>query len=229
MTMADTFIDNTTKVTPHHEVKSGGLGIVIGSLIAGPLGAIVGGSLGVMNGHQQSQNDSLNDQKNVISELENELSLKMAALSNAQDINQQSLTTINTLKTTMHNAEQHYNENVIQFVESYQLDLYFMTNSNDMTDHAQHGLKKLAKLLAQNENVHANIESHSDWRGSDDINCALAAERLGNVVDYLTQVGSNQSQLLTTNYGEHANLNEGAWGEELFYDRRVTITLSYFE
>lgn len=106
--------------------------------------------------------------------------------------------------------------------------MYFLTNSKNIEAHAQQGLLKLATLLKNNPNIKARIEAHSDWRGSDDVNFQIAQNRLDAVSHYLSLYGSNSSQLLLTNYSENQNKHNGSWGEELFYDRRVTITLSSF-
>lgn len=236
ITMADNFYQNNSNTNQsHHEVTSGGIGLVIGTLAAGPLGAIIGGSLGVMNGHQQAQGELITQQDLTISQLEQELTLQMTSLAQ----HKQQLTTtkehfqisqksVQKLETEQQQSKQKHRGDLINFANSYQFDVYFMTNSTLVSDHSQQGLLKLASLLTNNQHIHANIEAHSDWRGSDDVNNLLAEKRLTAISQQLIQAGSRQEQLLTTNYGEYSNINQGSWGEELFYDRRVTITLSYF-
>jgi len=228
--MADSFyLPEPGQNKTHHEATAGGIGLVIGSLAGGPLGAIIGGSMGVMTGHQQTKTDTITAQQQSISELEQTLSKTMNQLSQSQQATQLSQTKIKTLEDELQQFQQQHREELIQFANSYQFDIYFMTNSHVITAHAQQGLVSLAKLLKNNKHIYANIESHSDWRGSNDANCLLARQRLSAVSDQLVLAGTQSEKILATSYGEHANVNEGSWGDELFFDRRVTITLNYFE
>jgi len=118
---------------------------------------------------------------------------------------------------------------MIQLANSYQLDIYFTTNSSVVEHQGQSGLAKLAELLKDNPSIYAELEAYSDWRGTHDSNYILADKRLEAVSQLLKQGGCNTEQLLSTSYGEDAGNNDGSWGEELFYDRRVTVTLRYFE
>jgi len=228
--MADSFYnDESVVVGTHHEATAGGVGLIIGGLAGGPLGAIIGGSMGVMTGNNQTKNDTIEQQRVSISELENDLSIKISKLSKLTQSHQLSKQKIQILEVAEQQSQQTHRGELIEFANSYQYDIYFMTNSDVISAHAQQGLIKLAELLQSNDHVYANIEAHSDWRGSDDVNCLLARQRLTAVTDQLLQAGGQSDHMMATSYGEHANVNQGSWGEELFYDRRVTITLSYFE
>ena len=210
--------------TSHHEATAGGVGLVAGSLIAGPLGAIIGGSLGVLSGYQQTQTNTITEQQHFITELELDLALINTELS-------QSKVKISQLESTQQQLQdsiQHYDTNVGSLLSSYHFDTYFLSNRDDIQVQAQYGLLKLASLLKNNPNITAHIEAHSDWRGSNDHNFLLAQNRLDSVAQYLSIQGVNNAQLQSTNYGENKNMQTGLWGEELFYDRRVTITLSDF-
>jgi len=228
--MADSFYPaSSSTAKTYHQASVGGVGLLIGGLAGGPIGAIIGGSMGVMTGHQQTTAQSLNLQQQSIAALEKDLSLTMTKLSDAQQSSQQAQTVIRKLQAETEQIHQLQREQLMQFATSYQFDVYFMTNSNVISMHAQQGLTKLAALLKSNEQLYANIEAHSDWRGSNDDNCLLAKQRLSAVTTRLLDDGSVAEQLLATSYGEQGNVHQDSWGDELFYDRRVTITLSYFE
>lgn len=230
MSMAESFYPtDSVKPQTHHEAISGGIGLVVGSIAAGPLGAIIGGSMGVMAGNQQSKTETITSQQHSISRLEQDLEHIMAELAQSKITTQTAQSTIEILESDKQDSQQQHRAEQIQFANSYQFDIYFMTNSHSITHHSQQGLIKLAQLLQENEHIYANIEAHSDWRGSDDANCLLARQRLSAVTQHLIEAGGHQDQLLATSYGEHANSNQGVWGDELFYDRRVTISLNYFE
>lgn len=220
--------ENIEQSSTHHEATAGGIGLVAGTIIAGPFGAIIGGSMGAMTGHHQTQKETISlqqqkivTQQQTITELENEISEIIDNLTKSEK-NAQSITSNFDL------AQQQRIDDLNQFATSYQLDIYFLTNSSDIHPQAQQGLAKLTTLLQRHPQLQANIEAHSDWRGSSDKNCLLAKQRLTQVNNNLTQAGVNPSQLLATNYGEQQNYDTSSWGEPLFYDRRVTISLTYF-
>ncbi len=224
LTMADPIDQSLPATTSQHEVTNGGVGLIAGSLIAGPLGAIIGGSIGVLTGHQQTQSETLTEQQKFIADLELDLNIINTELS-------QSKLKISQLESTqlqIENKLQQHNKTVKNIVSGYQFDLYFLSNSDMIQSHAQQGLLKLATLLKNNPTITARIEAHSDWRGSSDDNFQLAQIRLDAVAHYLRLQGIDNAQLQTTNYGENKNMHRGSWGDELFYDRRVTITLICF-
>ncbi|HDY86045.1 hypothetical protein LCGC14_0950100 [marine sediment metagenome] len=212
-----------------HEATSGGVGLVVGALAAGPLGAIIGGSMGVLVGNQQSKAETITMQSHAISELEQELSQITIELDKSEKTLQTAHANIEKLELSQQQFSKKHREDLIQFSNSYQFDIYFLTNGAMINAHAQQGLNKLAELLRNNPNIHADIEAHSDWRGTNDANNQLASQRLSAVSNQLAQAGTQSNQLLTTNYGEQSNEHRGSWDEALFYDRRVTITLRYFE
>ena len=57
--MADSFNESST----HHEAAIGSIGLIAGTIVAGPFGAIIGGSLGVMTGHHQTQTETISTQQ----------------------------------------------------------------------------------------------------------------------------------------------------------------------
>jgi len=220
--------ENIKETSSHHEATGAGIGLLAGSLIGGPIGAIIGGSMGVMNGYNQTQTETIKEQqqrltsqKDSINQLEQELSQISLNLAEAEK-------TVEQLMAKKERSQSQHGDVISQFAESYQFDIYFLTNSSDVHPQAQQGLRKLAELLQAHPQLQANLEAHSDWRGSNDDNCLLAKQRLAQVNNTLTQTGVNPSQLLATNYGEQQNYDTTSWDENLFYDRRVTISLTYF-
>lgn len=213
----------------HHEATIGSVGLLVGTLAGGPLGALIGGSMGVMVGNHQTKTKTISTQKQTISDLEQELSQIITELDQSKITTQTAQSELKILTLSQYQLLQQHREDIIQFSNSYQYDIYFLTNSSSLTAHVKRGLVKLADLLKNNPYIHANIEAHSDWRGSNDANFLLANQRLSTVSNQLSQGGTLSNQLLTTNYGELANNHNGGSDEALFYDRRVTITLSFFE
>jgi outer membrane protein OmpA-like peptidoglycan-associated protein len=234
--MADNFYSqspaqlNSSQINKsQHEATSGGIGLIVGTIAAGPLGAIIGGSMGVLVGNQQNKAETITMQTHTISKLEQELSQITAELDKSEKTLQTAYANIEKLELSQQQLSNQHREDLIQFSNSYQLDIYFLTNNATINIHAQQGLNKLAEFLRNNPNIYTDIEAHSDWRGTNDANNQLANQRLVAVSNQLIQAGTQSNQLLTTNYGEQSNEHRGSWDEALFYDRRVTITLRYFE
>lgn len=63
-------------------------------------------------------------------------------------------------------------------------------------------LEKDAKWLESNPQVKIQIEGHSDERGTDEYNLALGERRAKSVVNFLTNLGVNPSQISFISYGE---------------------------
>ena len=213
----------------HYEAAIGGVGLLVGTLAGGPIGGLIGGSMGILVGDQQTKAETVSIQKQTISDLEQELSQIITELDQSKITVQSAQLELKILTLSKYQLLQQHREDIIKFSNIYQYDIYFVTNSSSLTAHSQQGLIKLADLLKNNPKIHANIEAHSDWRGTNDANFLLAKQRLSTVSNQLSHGGTPSNQLLATNYGEDANNHNGRSGEALFYDRRVTITLSFFE
>lgn len=226
--MANPVYQPETQNTTHYEATAGSIGLIAGSLVAGPFGAIIGGSLGVFAGHQQTQTETITEQRHFITELEQDLTVINQALAQLELQIVQLESSQQHSENEFHQSQQAYDDKIKQFLTSYQFDVYFLSNSAIVPPHVQQGLLKLANLLNNYPEIEARVEAHSDWRGSDDANFQLAQARLDSITGYLSLNGVKNSQLLATNYGENKNMNNGSWGEYLFYDRRVTITLNHF-
>jgi len=226
--MANPIYQTETPTKTHHEASIGGVGLLVGSLAAGPFGAIIGGSLGVFAGHQQSQDETITEQQHFITELEHDLEIINTELSQSKSSLSQLESNQKQLEDEFEQAQKNYDNSIQEHISSYQFDIYFLSYSETIHSQAQQGLSKLAVLLKNNPNIQANIEAHSDWRGSDEANYHVAQKRLDSITNELALNGVDAHQLLATNYGEDTSVNQGSWGEELVYDRRVTITLTDF-
>jgi outer membrane protein OmpA-like peptidoglycan-associated protein len=63
-------------------------------------------------------------------------------------------------------------------------------------------LDDLANYLTLNNQIYIQINSHTDFRGSDDYNERLSKERAKSCVDYLIEKGIDPARLMSEGYGE---------------------------
>ena len=63
-------------------------------------------------------------------------------------------------------------------------------------------LDKLYDFLELNQNLEVEINSHTDFRGSDSYNQKLSARRAKSCVDYLLTKGVSKDRLTSKGYGE---------------------------
>ncbi|PCJ31936.1 MAG: hypothetical protein COA90_04770 [Gammaproteobacteria bacterium] len=214
---------------PHHEMTSGGIGLVLGAMAGGPIGAFIGGSMGVMTGNNQTKSETITEQHVSIQQLEADLSTLMTTLSEEKLNTRTAQHKVRQLEQNKQFSSQQHRADLMAVINSYQLDIHFTTKNHAISEHSLDGLNKLAQLLHANPHINAHLEAHSDWRGTESENYLLATKRLDAVYDILLLSSVDDSKIISTNYGENLGINKGSYGEALFFDRRVTITLSYFE
>lgn len=89
-------------------------------------------------------------------------------------------------------------------------NIYYALGSATIEKRAKNGLKKLAILMNDNPEISVEIGSHTDSRGSDDMNMDLSKRRARNVVEYLIQKGVESNRLIAKGYGEDQLVNECA-------------------
>jgi peptidoglycan-associated lipoprotein len=84
-------------------------------------------------------------------------------------------------------------------------------------------LAQHAEYLQAHPEQHVRIEGHSDARGTDAYNVALAARRAGAVREYLIQQGVNSKQIAIVSYGKSKPLDPGAGEDAWEKNRRVEL------
>lgn len=94
-------------------------------------------------------------------------------------------------------------------------DIFFEFNSFDLSDDARATLRAAADWLRDHPVVRAEIEGHSDERGTSEYNLALGAKRAYAAKDFLISMGIAEHRLSTISYGEEIPVcreaNEQCW------------------
>ncbi len=81
-------------------------------------------------------------------------------------------------------------------------DIYFDFDSHSLSADARETLRANANWLKSNPAARAEIEGHSDERGTNEYNLALGAKRAQTAKDFLATLGVTAERLSTISYGE---------------------------
>jgi peptidoglycan-associated lipoprotein len=81
-------------------------------------------------------------------------------------------------------------------------DIYFEFDSHNLSGDAREVLRANANWLKSNPASRAEIEGHSDERGTNEYNLALGAKRAQTAKDFLATLGVTADRLSTISYGE---------------------------
>ena len=81
-------------------------------------------------------------------------------------------------------------------------NIFFDFDKATLRPESAESLNELAALLTDNPHVTIEIGAHCDYKGNDDYNLRLSAERAQSVVDYLIASGIASDRLTAKGYGE---------------------------
>jgi len=109
--------------------------------------------------------------------------------------------------------------------------IYYDFNSFKLTNQSKRELDRVAIVLQDNPSLQVELRSHTDSRGSEEINDNLSNARAKSVYDYLTSKGTNTLRLKYKGYGESRLLNRCKDGiecsdEEHAVNRRTEYIIS---
>ena len=109
--------------------------------------------------------------------------------------------------------------------------IYYEVNSFQLTAQSKRELDRVAIVLQDNPSLQVELGSHTDSRGSDEINRNLSNARAKSVYDYLASKGINRARMKYKGYGETRLLNRCKDGiecsdEEHAVNRRTEYIIS---
>lgn len=95
--------------------------------------------------------------------------------------------------------------------------VYFDYDRADLSEDARATLEAKVPVLQANPSIRLRVAGHTDARGSDEYNMALAQRRAAAVQRYLADRGVDASRLEIVSFGEErpavAGENESAWAQ----------------
>jgi peptidoglycan-associated lipoprotein len=193
-----------------------GSGIIVGAVVAGPIGAAIAGIFGLFIA------DDINDENRLVltkEELDNKNQELIALQQNYQD----SITSANQQIAAMDIAMTQATQPVTPTLEA---NIQFKTASFLVEDHYKSQLDGLASELRKNPGLTIELSGFADQRGDSAYNQVLSQQRAKSVKDYLVSQFVNANQVLTQSFGESELVSESDNFEDNFFDRRVLLKVS---
>ncbi|MCE9678872.1 sortase-associated OmpA-like protein PdsO [Shewanella sp. AS1] len=196
-----------------------GSGVLLGAVVAGPVGAIIGAVTGGFIGQSvadEAQIASLQtqleqDQTQIALLTQEKQSLKSQVGQTAQ------------LKQELQLLKQRQS---MQFEElALGLNVQFKTGSSEVEPHFQEQLDDIAEVMLMLPKLKLDLTGYADRRGDSNYNQALSEQRVAEVRSYLEQQGVERARLAAKAYGASLPVKTEQSMENDFFDRRVTIKL----
>ena len=105
-------------------------------------------------------------------------------------------------------------------------DIFFEFDKYDLDSDSRRILQGNAEFLKRNQDLHVEIQGHSDERGTNNYNIALGERRAQSTKKYLVSQGVDSSNVSVISYGEEKpfcfNSVETCW----FQNRRAHFMVS---
>nr|WP_297347205.1 sortase-associated OmpA-like protein PdsO [uncultured Glaciecola sp.] len=190
-----------------------GSGIIVGAVVAGPIGAAIAGLFGLFIA------DDIND-GNRLALTKEELNNTNQELIVLQQSYQDSIASANQKIATMDSAMTQVIQGVMPTLEA---NIQFKTASFLVEDHYKSQLDGLASELRKNPKLKIELSGFADQRGESTYNQVLSQQRAKSVKDYLVSQFANENQVLTQSFGESELVSESDNFEDNFFDRRVLL------
>ena len=194
------------------------LGAILGGLIAGPPGAIIGATGGILFGHRNAEI------KNKIALMKDEILKKDIAIADlSQRLSDQEVKNLNTL----HPAGFENKQSLLNKLKSeLSYTVYFRTDQVEINEEDRQYLNKLSKLIMNIPEISVLLHAHTDPRGTIIYNRKLSQERAEKVAAELIQSGIKAHRIHQHAYGEAKAKSRSGDLEGYYFDRKVVINLT---
>jgi len=200
-----------------------GSGLVMGALVAGPIGAIVASVAGIFVAKHVNVNDDL---ENLTLTLDQEHLNSKQALARARcEYRKKLQAVIEEFEEDMFALEQEYNAASIHQAKNLLMSLQFSTGSSDIAPHYQEQVASLANILNNAPELKIDLSGYTDLTGESELNQTLSLARVNSVKQLLMAQGVNEEQIAIFAFGENAPVVASDDQEVSFYDRRVVLKL----
>lgn len=103
--------------------------------------------------------------------------------------------------------------------------VFFEFDSAQLTPNSQSILDDVAKALAGQPTIRAEVAGHTDWKGPSDYNLDLSQRRADSVKQYLTDKGTDGDRLETRGYGESKPIADNTTADGRAQNRRVELNV----
>jgi sortase system peptidoglycan-associated protein len=222
--------DKTT--SDNYMVPGIGAGALTGTLIAGPVGFIIGALVGGFAGSSQEA-DETNTQTSATTEetsssdtqlvqshpqMENKSAPEESTQSAGIQVAQ--LGTITLPETSISEHEE-----IMDIITAdLSLDIYFRSGSTDIETFYPARLDAVAKLINSMDQLEIQLDGYTDRRGNKEKNIQLANQRIENVRKQLVHAGVNENRIISKAHGEMKMVSSPGDLEAYTFDRKVVIS-----
>jgi peptidoglycan-associated lipoprotein len=203
---------STSKTEKTNELVGLSSGVVIGSLIAGPIGGAVAGLFGIMIADDVNGDKRLSQSKLQLQQKEHDLIVMQQRYSEAEA----------RAAILMASLDKSLEQNL----PALHSNIQFKTASAALETHYQTELDLVAASLRSNPKLQLRVSGYADQRGDSDYNQNLSEQRAQTIKAYLLAQGVAAEQINTQGYGEKVLVSAAPQAEQYFFDRRVTLDLS---
>ena len=234
--MSDDNINSNDSTSETYLYPGMGVGAATGTIIAGPVGLVIGGIIGALVGSNQevSSDDTASDtqEHSLASKTQDEVivsdnislspaSTESAAPTNENSIQLAQLGPVSPVITDNENTAREELMNIL--VTDLSLDVYFRSGSTDIEKFYPARLSAIADLVNTMGDLELHLDGYTDRRGNRQQNMALANERIQKVREQLVSAGVDENRIVSKAFGE-AKMKSSAGNLEAYtFDRRVVI------
>ncbi len=202
-------------------------GAVLGGLVAGPPGAFIAASLGILTASVENEHDKKELLAAQLEQNQQELLALQEQQAELQNRYQLALQEIesNRLQNVRFTSQSTTQQGYTICCEDTALALHFTTNSYALEQHYREDIEQLADLANQDDQTIVLINGYADKRGNSFDNQKLSEQRVESVRQALLELGVNPNNIQTRAFGDTRPLEQNANLESLFFDRRVNVEL----
>ena len=198
-----------------------GVGVVLGAIVAGPLGAILTGVTGHFIAKHINANEEVDYLSHNLAEQQNTADLQIAQQQRL--LEQKLLQVEQEYQSELMSLEQNYRSAKQIKAEQLLMSLQFSTGSSDIAPHYQEQVAVLAQLLNSDSNLSVDLSGYTDLQGEEDRNQQLSKARVETVKELLMAQGVAEDRIQSFAYGEDSPIVANHQDEVSFYDRRVVL------
>ncbi|OFC69947.1 hypothetical protein BFC18_15300 [Alteromonas confluentis] len=193
-----------------------GTGMVVGAVIAGPIGAGVAGILGAMIGENKAATEALTDSREELAASQAALTASQKELFAVRD----SLNELQQQATITHVGLTSFPNEQVMAMESA---IQFKTGSENIEALYTEQLDLIAKALRSHKGLAVRLTGYADYRGDSDFNQLLSEQRANAVKTALTERGVSSEQISLLAVGEAGSTSNSP--ESTFFDRKVVMQI----
>jgi len=212
--------DEAVHESGHQEQIGLGAGALLGAIVGGPPGLILGAFGGALIGRTQDADEQLADQQHEL--LDNQQ--RIAQLRRGQQQHDR------RIAANLQLARQHQATLATIIAKGMSYTVQFRSDSAHLEPHYQRDLQQLAQAVAMFRDLPyrptVHLTGHADPRGSDRHNLELSQRRVEVVRAYLLHTGLSDACIDRKAVGEQQATARQGNAEDLFFDRRVRISVS---